>query len=82
MTLQSRRILQMFAQWGQGRAPMIQTSVQFYNSVDQDLSLFGSISFKLGKLPNTIELARVAKTLDSTIHWIKHYPVDRDLSRG
>ena len=67
---------------GQGRSPMIQTSVKFYNFVDQNLSLFGSITFKLGKLPNTIELAWVAQTLDSTIYWIKHYPVDRDLSGG
>ena len=61
---------------------MIQMSVKFYNFVDHNLSLFGSISFKLGKLPNTIEVAWVAKTLDSTILWIKHYPVDRDLSAG
>ena len=51
-------------------------SVKFYNFVDQNLSLFGSISFKLGKLPNAIELAWVAKTLDSTIQWIEIYLVD------
>ena len=55
---------------------MIQMPVKFYTSVDQNLSLFGSISFKLGKLPNTIELAWVAKTLDTTIQWTEIYLLD------